>query len=350
MSGRTKKILYTVFGIIAALCAYGGVMLLMYFFCLAEGAPLTATEPAVYASVIAFLAFAVFFPLNLVFHELGHLLIGMCAGLKPISVQIGYLVFTRGKIGVSFSSDANGMTALLARNPQNMRGKYLAAALGGAALNILYGIVFLTLFLCLPTPATLFFGLFAPLQFYEGLLAIVPARLSAGPTDGAVAKGLVKREPFAEVMLAVLKTQSSLVRETYAEIPEKWLFGAPVIQEDDPLFIALTQLRWQYLFFNGDEEGAVKQLERLEDLYEYYPVPDLACDLACLHAVFRSDPDRANDFFADAKKAKGTLSYALAEAACNKEQHGDLNEKIEKERWKGIKEFSRLLAERIKKQ
>ena len=81
MSGRT------------ALCAYGGVMLMLYFYCFAEGAPLVATEPAVFTSVIVFLAVAVFLPLNLIFHELGHLFAGLCVGLKPISVQIGYLVF-----------------------------------------------------------------------------------------------------------------------------------------------------------------------------------------------------------------------------------------------------------------
>lgn len=346
MSGKNKRILFVVFNTAVALCAIAGTALILVYG-LKEGGPLATITQSVWIAVCAAIAVAVLLPLNLIVHELGHVLFGLAAGLRPVSVQIGYFTVFRGGVRFSFNTDVGGMSALLARNAKNLRGKMFAAALGGAVFNFLYAAVTLPLWFCLPSPATLFFVLLAPINLYEGLVALYPAQRQSGATDGALLVGLIKKQPFAEVMLAVIKAQSTLITGTFADIKREWLFGVPVIREDDPLFSALTQLRWQYLFCKNDEKGAIAQLQRLDDIFEYTENADLACDLAYAYSILLPDNEKAKTYFQKAKAAKGSLSYAVAAAACGQAEIGAACERAEKEQWKGLRDLGFSLIERI---
>lgn len=346
MSGKTKRILYRVAYIVTALCAVAATAVLLVF-AVRTGGPLSTESTAVWIAVGVAIAVAVLFPLNLIVHELGHVLFGVLVGLRPVSVKIGYFCVSRNGVRFSLDTDAGGMSAMLARNVAHLRGKLFFAALGGAACNLIYGAVCLTLWFLFPSPATLFFVLLAPVNLFEGIAALLPLERTDGATDGAVLIGLMKKRPFAEVMLGILKTQSVLVKGTYANVKREWLFGVPVIREDDVLFLALTQLRWQYLFCRNDEKGAFGQLKRLERLYEYHSDPDVACDLAYANAVFFSDSERAAAFLDAASAAKGTLSYAVASAACGSGEMEFAREQAEKERWTGSQKLALRLIERI---
>ena len=54
------------------------------------------------------------------------------------------------------------------------------------------------------------------------------------------------------------------------QLDKKLLFGVPQIREDDPAFISLTELRYEYFKGKGDEAEAQKYKERLEDLKKQY--------------------------------------------------------------------------------
>ncbi len=346
MSGRQKRVFYAVYSIVLALCAVAGTALLLAFG-VREGGPLDPITVPVWIAVGAAVAVAVLLPLNLIVHELGHTFFGLIAGLRPVCVQIGYFTIYRGGVRLSLNNDVSGMSALLARNRKNLREKMITAAIGGMVFNFLYVAITLPLWFCLPSPATLFFALLAPINLYEGLAALFPIQRQSGATDGALFVGLVKKQPFAEVMLGVLKAQSALVTGTFAGVKREWLFGVPVIREDDPLFSALTQLRWQYLFSKNDEKGAIAQLRRLDDIFEYTENPDLACDLAYAYSVLLSDDEKAETYFQKAKGAKGSLSYAVAAAACGHTEIGAACERAERETWKGLRDLGFRLIERI---
>lgn len=346
MSGKNKRIFSILFHVAVALCAVSGTALILMFG-LRDGGPLSPRSVSVWVSVGAAIAVALFLPLNLIVHELGHTLFGLAAGLRPVSVQIGYFMIRREGLRVTLNSDIGGMSAMLARDPKNLRKKLIAAAIGGAAFNFLYAAVAFPLWFCLPSPATLFFGLLAPVNLYEGLCALYPVQRQSGATDGALVSGLVKKQPFAEVMLSVIKAQSALIGGTFAKVKREWLFGVPVIREDDPLFSALTQLRWQYLFCKNDEKGAIAQLQRLDGIFEYTENADLACDLAYAYSVLIPDEEKAESYFQKAKGARGSLAYAIASAACGHSEISAACERAEKETWKGLRDAGYRMIERI---
>lgn len=343
MKGRGA--LYSIFSVTAFLCAVAGTASLIWYG-IEVGDGLSNAEIAVFCVACAML---IVFPLNLVVHELGHTLFGLLCGMKPVSVQIAHFSFGRGKVKFMPSTSADGMSVMLARSVKNLRGKLIFSALGGIVCNFIYGAVFLILCFLAPSPAVLFFALFAPLNLYEGLMALVPAQRPTGATDGAIVYGLIKRKPFAEAMLFVIRAQSALLKGTYHDIPREWLFDAPVIREDDVLFLALTQLRWQYLFRLGDEAGAIGQLQRLEEAFEYFEDADLACDLVFMHAVLFSDTLRAEEYLTYTDGAKGTVSYNVAMLACGQAESGKVTARAEREKSVGIRDFALYEIERMNK-
>ena len=71
-------------------------------------------------------------------------------------------------------------------------------------------------------------------------------------------------------MLAVLTVQAQVLKgKPIEEADEKLLFDLPVIREDDPAFISLTELRYEYFSAKGDAEQAEKYKSRLESLKVY---------------------------------------------------------------------------------
>lgn len=310
MSGRTKRVLYAVFFAIGALSAVAGVVLIGYF-----GA--SAVEKIAVISAV-FAVVHVFFPLNVLVHECGHLLFGWLAGMRFVSVAVSHVRISRNGIKWIKSVYA-GETQMLPKSRRGIRGKTEAFALGGSLLNLLYGAVFLTLFFAVPvTPVLLFFELCAPLNLFEAFVELFPVKLSAGNTDGEVVRGLIKRTPDAEVFLAVNTAQGILFKGTYGDIPQDVLFSAPVIAEDEPAFLALLQLRWQYLFDMGKTEEALKQLYRLGELIDYLPRSaraEVACDLVYAYAVLVPDAERMEKYRETMDGAKGTCAYFRALAA-----------------------------------
>lgn len=265
-------------------------------------------------TVLAVAAFVLLvFPLNDAVHEGGHLLFGLCAGLKFSALQISFFrIFREGKrlrFQAMKKRAVAGACAMFPNSGKNVRGRMIAFSLGGAVCNLIYGVVFVALFFCLPhDPALLFFEVFAPLSLYEGIVSAVPAELPAGKTDGEAVLGLFKNSPAADLSLRVFTAQGLLNGTTFENLPPELFEDAPVVREDDIAFIAWTQLRWQYYFSLREDQKAVLCLKRLESLYEYVSEEyraQIACDLVYGNSYFLLDPVAAKKFLADAERAKG---------------------------------------------
>ena len=94
--------------------------------------------------------------------------------------------------------------------------------------------------------------------------------LYGSSSDAAVCENLLSNTDEAKVMLAVLTVQAQVLNgKPIEEVDEKLLFDVPVIQEDDPSFISLTELRYEYFKAKGETEQAEKYKSRLEDLKQY---------------------------------------------------------------------------------
>ena len=314
MSGRKKRIFYQVFTIVLWLAAFAAMILMWW-----------GTK---YWLLLAVAGAFILFPVNVLVHELGHLLVGACAGMRFSAFRVGNLTVCKrdGKFRIRYA-DSNltaGETAFAPKSPRHMRARFLLTALGGAVFNFAYAAVMLALFFILPHhPALLFFELFAPLSLYEGISALIPVELPAGKTDGAVVFGLLKKRPDELVSLAVLTAQGMLQKGSYRDIPRELLFDTPVVREDSTSFLALLQLRWQYLFVT-DGEGALMPILRLASLYEELPVTaqaEVAGELAYVYSVLSPDEEQAARFASDVKAGfwKALLTATDADGAAQKE-------------------------------
>lgn len=259
MSGKAKRILYSVVSTFLWLAMFAGVILLVVF---------TVPRPFGTAEWLIWLAFlaAVVLRIPAAVHEVGHLLFGWIAGMKFVGVTLSYLRIAGGKVKL-VNPDCAGETEMIPRNGAHVRAKTFAFALGGPLLCCLVGGIFLALYFLLPYHIGWLFGaLMSIFILYEGLIALYPAELPAGKTDGAVLLGLLRRAPEEEVMLRVLTAQGILQRGTYSDIDRDLLFSAPVVREDLPAFHALLLLQYYYLKEAGDEAGAAERLVRLRSL------------------------------------------------------------------------------------
>lgn len=319
MSGRAKRRIYYLVTAICLLAALAACVLMAYSHCRESG--------TVLYTVFSFLLFCGVYVLVspcVLVHECGHLFFGACARMKPISVCVGRLHVKGKKVRFAFSSAA-GKTELVPRGEKNVRGRMIAASLGGAAFNFLFGIVFAVLFFVLPAnPVLLFFELFAPLHLYEGISSILPAQLNAGRTDGELVRQLKNNTPEARVFVNVLTAQGILFSETFDKVDEKLLFDTPVVQEDDPAFLSLLHLRWQYLMWKGETERAEKELSRLYGLSEYLDesaAAEVECDAVFMNRIMEGATDEA---FVLPVEAAGTCAGLRAELALgggDKEQY-----------------------------
>lgn len=301
-------------------------------------------------SLFCFLIFAgvfiLFAPCILV-HECGHLFFGMCAHMKPVSLRVGWLLFEGKKVRFAFSPVA-GETQFLPIGEKNVRRRIIATSLGGAVFNFIYGIVFLILFFALPYhPALLFFELFAPLHLFEGFCAMLPAELNAGRTDGEFVRLLQNNAPEAQVVIAVLTVQGILFHETFDGVDEGILFGLPVVREDDPAFLSLLHLRWQYLMWKGETERAGKELFRLEELSGYLD-ESAAAQVACDAAFMRRITDGRDDVsFVPPAAAKGTCSMLRAELAAGRGDREEYKKIAASEPATGIRALESTFFERF---
>lgn len=350
MSGRTKRIIYDIVSSVALLLAAAGVVLLAYF-----GAR-SSHDKAVYTLgvLLCFVFCLMFVPLHTVLHELGHVLGGLVCGMRVVSLSFGiYDLNWRGKFTVTVRNrrDANGAAALLPRREGGARTKLAVALYAGAALDLIYAAVMFALYFAVTQhPAMLFFTLFAPLCLYEGLLALYPVELPAGPTDGKFALDLIKKTPDAEVALRVMTAQGILYEKDYGDLPRGLLFGAPTVREDSVAYLALLQLQWRYLYCRG--EDCAPQLMRLRELYEYLPGGDraeVASDLLFAEKVLGLAGEEGKNRREELSGKSACVLRGLAVSEPTEENIARARKAAEEERMLGERKFELRLLDELKK-
>ncbi len=259
MSGRGKRIVYMIGNGILCLLAFAATVWIALVNAFYQG------PVSLIISVVAWgLACAV--RLTAVVHELGHLVFGALAGMKCVSVTLSYFRIGGGKIKPVNPAYAGAIEAF-PRKGKHVRGKFFALASGGSVVNLIVGGMLFALYFAFPLhTATVFCGMLAPFMVYEGCVALIPAELPAGKTDGKILLGLIKKAPEEEVMLRVLTAQGILYKGLFSDIPRELLFDVPVVREDLPAFLALMVLRIEYLLFMGEQAGAEEQYARLEEI------------------------------------------------------------------------------------
>ena len=328
MSARKRVILYRFFLLFCGLATVIGTVVIA-----CNAIDYAETDHGYLWAFGAAVAALVLIPLNTLTHEIGHLTAGALVGMRFSSVRFSRLRIVKvgKKVYVRFLrfKEVAGSCEMYPGSERGVRGKMIFYSLGGAIFNLAYaGALIATVFIFPMHPILYFFQLFAPLNLLEAAACLYPVQTATGKTDGETVRGLTVKDPSSVVALHVLTPQGTLCKGTFADIDESFLFQLPVVREDDPAFLALTHLRWQYLFAAGREQEAFEQLLRLEELYAYLPEinrADVACDLVYFYSLLRPDLSRAKEYLADAGLFSVSCAYLRAMAAytCMTGEHSD---------------------------
>ncbi len=346
MSGKLKRILYFVFSVVCILTAFAGVILMLF---VTNEPPFSTPSIQTVILFLCFIAGYYIAPLHLIVHELGHLLFGLTAGMKFQSIFVHWLGFYRTGRHVRFSLKgfSSGATQMFPKNAAHVKEKVLWFTVGGSVMNLVYGAVFLVLFFTVTqSPALLFFELFAPLNLSEALIALYPAELPAGKTDGKVALEIGRNTADADVMLRVFRAQGILAQGSFSDIPRELLFDAPVVREDNTAFLALLQLRYQYLIWHGDTEQAWQVLERLQNLLDYLP-PEAKSEILCDCIYVRAALFHKNVTVKTFGKWKTAAYYraiaSVSEGATRRNAIGQADKIARKLPMKGMREYEKKI-------
>lgn len=258
--------LYTVFSAIFFVVAYVGTVAV----CILR--LLTTQTPVSDGLVIAAaLLVSLVLPLPTLVHEVGHLVFGLAVGFRFYSVCVSRIrIEKRGrKLSVRLlgKNEHAGSCEMLPKSGDGVKGRTIAFALGGAVFNLIYAAVFTLLyFLAPPSGVLFFFELFTLFHIAEAFSALLPVPSPTGLTDGAFVLGLIKNERLSVATLCVMTAQGTVAAQGYRSLGRERLFDLPVVAEDEPVFLALLQLRYRYFTVTGEREEAAKWVNRMASL------------------------------------------------------------------------------------
>lgn len=205
-------------------------------------------------AIAVWVAMILSIPLASLMHELGHMLFGAVSGIK-----------TKPHFNIFGSSSC----ALMPKKEDRIKERALVTAYGGIVVNFLIFLVCGVLISLKVAPVWLSFLI--PANAYICILNYLPAIHRSGKSDGLIIMEIINAKPEGRVLLAVLTVQAQVLNgKPIEEVDESLLFNLPQIREDDQSFIALTELRYEYMKAKGNEEESKKYKERFEQLKNDY--------------------------------------------------------------------------------
>lgn len=200
-------------------------------------------------AIACYAAIFIALPFSSLMHELGHILVGAICKIKAVP---------------KFKLFGSSSVQLIPKTDKRLRPRLFFTSSAGLAVNFIIIIVSSIPIYYGVLPAWL--CVFWPSSVYLFLLNL----WGDEKTDGYICSSLLSNSDEAKVMVAVMTVQAQVLNgKPIWEVDEKLLFDLPVIREDNPAFISLTELRCEYFKAKGDEEQAEKYKERLEDLKQY---------------------------------------------------------------------------------
>ncbi|MCS6992693.1 MAG: hypothetical protein N2117_03925 [Anaerolineales bacterium] len=281
--------------------------------------------------------------LVLLTHELGHLLAGKLAGMRPFLLITGPLKVFATQNGLQIGLNRNlslagGLAACLPRTTDNLRRQLLIMAAGGPLTSLLGGVVGMGLFFLLP-PESLWkvFGLLFGVTALAIFIATsIPGKTAGFQTDGGQILSLLRGGADVEqrALLVILQAESLQgvrPREWSADILRRLLK-----MRATPMLDAAAQLmNYYHALDSNDPTRAEESLRTL--LQNEAELPEglkqaVYLEQAFFLALYREDTNAADTFFrksAGALVEKSTLLRAEAALLFAQGQRDQARQKAE---------------------
>lgn len=259
------------------------------------------------AVIAAFVSYLVGRFFHSLFHELGHLIFGLCNGFAFCQMRFGPLELRRTNRKVTlkfnFKNRYAGNLTVVSTRPENAEKRMARMTFGG-----LFGSALFTL-LCIipyffPGMNSFWFAFSAtllPPSLYLFLLNALSFCQDGVYTDGALLSGLKRRDPGALIAARLSVIQSLLfggVRPR--DLESSYFEGLPVAADNDVNKIQLWVYRYARALDQGNQEDQETCIRFLEEHWE--DLPDIFRDSVrtdiCYHnIVVRQDLVKARDQF-----------------------------------------------------
>ena len=266
-----------------------------------------------FISVVFYLIGVVAFGfINCVAHETGHMLAAKKNGFAFCSVSIWFFKWTKRGKKTEFSftglGEQSGYTETVPKYKENMDKRLIAYTRGGIIASLIMTVIgiaplFLTDVLSKEVYGILSMAL--PMGAYYFFDSLIPRDSDGERNDGMVIKGVKEKDDRSVTLLRILEIQAEMYGgKTPSEIDESMYFDLPQLPENDPMFFAITQARYNYYLDKKDYENAEKTTNRLLVAADSLP-KGLKCEInayalynAC---TFSRNPEKADELMYEAE-------------------------------------------------
>lgn len=216
--------------------------------------------------------------INVVFHEAGHTVFGLCLGFKVVKIKLIQSEKIAGKKRPK-KIYSIGETQLINTKTDKIKGRFLAVSLGGLLFSLLVfaGYSYVNIFLTgIDRYILLLLAMGMPVSVSVFLPSLLPAHIDGSHTDGAVIYGFTRNKDYAAVLLNLLKIQALMYGgASPSEIDEKLYFNVPLLSDDHISMFQLYGMRYFYYLDKGDWQKAAETNQRLKYFSDIIPQKDM---------------------------------------------------------------------------
>lgn len=351
-------------GILSKIYAWSLLVITVAWLCVTVAFSVSDTDNLIEAVV----GVAVSLIVTPIIHELGHAAFACANKMKIVYCKCFCFRFyvKNGKKRFGFANPlAADETQVLPVGEENMQKRAYRYAVGGLVCGGVWLFVLLAAtvaLICVQASSAYSVYALLPYAAYLFLINVVPTEYSSGRTDALVACGVKKGFAVEQTMLNLMRIHGGLAEgKSFAEMDEKYYFSAPQLPMDEPLYVAILDVRYSYYLEKENYESAFDCLKRIKAAIEYLTddeVLSLERNLAYLCLVGGNDEvlkeavKNREDFWAsDDVAVKRTLALYMKE--CGEEERSALlieqaKKLLEGATPQGLKKHEEILLSRIK--
>ncbi len=215
--------------------------------------------------------FYIIFILGIIVHEAGHLIFGLLSGYEFISFRVGKLIIyregTRLRLG-KYQLKGTGGQCLLGPPEYGRDFPWFLYNLGGGLLNLIFGLIYLFLYLRtnINFSMNFFLGSSIIVSFYMGLTNLLPMRLSGIANDGYNIYSILRDRQAEESFYKQLKINQYLMEgASLGEVPEELFSLGESVDLDNPLNSTIYVYKIDRHILAGEFLRARQLLDGLEN-------------------------------------------------------------------------------------